>query len=80
MVFLQVAEFHMKWKIVVLVMFYFVTQDQEITTSNPTKICSDHTILLINHYRSKCPGLTQMFVEAQINSSLHCAHTNFDNL
>lgn len=35
----------MKWKILILVMFYFVTQDQEITTSNPTKICLDHTNL-----------------------------------
>lgn len=43
-VFLQVAEFHMKWKTLVLLMFYFVTQDV-IKISNPTKICLDHTSL-----------------------------------
>lgn len=38
------AKFHIKWKILALLMFYFVTQD-EITTSNPTKICLDHASL-----------------------------------
>lgn len=42
--FLQVAEFHMKWKILVLLMFYLVTQ-MKLQLLIPQKICLDHTRL-----------------------------------
>lgn len=36
----------------ILVVLYFVTQNEETTPSNLPEICMDHTVCLLDHYRS----------------------------